>query len=493
MNFMGALRRSCGLVAAVLSLVVIPVGSSAIASTVEEVAGPDAAVSAQSVTASPEEIGFLDRINQTRASVGAQPLTLSVDLTGLAQQHSQAMAGRGAIFHRSPLDAGVPSAWLRLGENVGRGGDVGTLHTAFLDSPAHRANIVNGAFNYIGLGVVNSGGSLYITQIFMEAAPGSVTALAPTFPVAEPASPALPASTIPSERASGTDRFATAAAISQQSFPNGADTAFLAVGLDFPDALAAGPAAADRRAPVLLTAREALPASTLDELRRLSPSQVILVGGVFVITDGVADAVRAATGAEVIRLSGDSRFETAAAIARFFATDAPVAFVATGRGFADALAGGAAAAHIGAPILLTDRDTLPEATADALRELGVGEIIVLGGDAAVSPAVFNSLRAIVPNVRRIAGVDRFSTATAIAADAFPPTLTSTYLATGGNFPDALAGASAAGMAGSPLMLTQQNCVPSGVRALIEERDPEVLVLLGGKAALGDGVAALASC
>lgn len=487
---MAVMRRALGLVAAVVGLVLVPVGPQLDAATFDEVPSTDAAFSAQSVSVSPEEVGFLDRINQVRASVGAQRLALSSDLTVLAKQHAQTMANQGAIFHRSPLDAGAPSVWLRLGENVGRGGGVDVLHNAFIASPAHHANIVNGAFNYVGLGVVDSGGTLYVTQIFMQAPPGSVATIDATV---EPSSAPLPPSTIPSERASGTDRFATAAAISQQSFPNGATTAFIAVGLDFPDALAAGPAAADSRGPVLLTTRDVVPQATLAELNRLSPDRVVIVGGPFVISDSVASAIQSATGAEVVRLSGANRFETAAALARFFATDAPVAFVATGRGFADALAGGAAAAHIGAPILLTERDSLPAATADALRELGVGEIIVLGGDFAVSAAVLDALRAIVPNVRRIAGPDRFATATAIAADAFPSSLSSTYLATGGNFPDALAGAAAAGLAGSPLMLTQQNCVPTPVRDLIEERDPEVIVLLGGEAALGSGVATLSAC
>ncbi|MFP5326464.1 MAG: cell wall-binding repeat-containing protein, partial [Acidimicrobiia bacterium] len=350
---------------------------------------------------------------------------------------------------------------------------------------AHRANIVNGAFNYVGLGVVNSGGTLYVTQIFMEAAPGSVAAVSIPSP--------LPPADIRAERTSGADRFATAAAISQESFPSGASTAFVAIAFDFPDALSAGPAAADRRAPVLLTSRDSVPPATLGELRRLGPQQVVLVGGPSAISDSVGAEIRSATGAEVIRLSGASRFETAAAIARFFATGSDLAYVATGRGFPDALAGGAAAAHLGAPILLTDRDVLPEATAAVLREIGPTEIVVLGGDAAVSPAVMDALRNIAPNVRRIAGADRFATASAIAADAFPGSLSATYLATGANFPDALAGAAAAGLAGSPLMLTQRDCVPASVRALIDARDPDRLVLLGGQAAIGDAVAALVSC
>ena len=489
---MAAMRKALGLTAAVLCLVLVPVGPH-VQAAASEISGDLAgSVTAQSVNVSADEFAFLDRINQVRASIGAQPLTLSADLTLLSQQHSTTMAGAGAIFHRSPLDAGAPNVWLRLGENVGRGGSVDALHDAFMASPAHKANIVNGNFNYVGLGVFHSNGILYVTEIFMEAPAGSVATISP--PVGDTSSTQpIASSTIPSERTSGIDRFATAAAISEHSFPDGASTVFVAIASDFPDALAAGPAAAHNRSPVLLTSRDALPQVTADELRRLAPQQVVLVGGQLAIPEGIASAIVSATGANVIRLSGASRFETAASLARFFASAANKAYVATGRSFPDALAGGAAAAHLGAPILLTERDTLPAATAQVLRDLGVQEIIVLGGEFAVSSAVLDELRALAPTVRRISGADRFSTASAIAADAFPGSLPATYLATGGNFPDALAGAAAAGMAGSPLMLTEQSCVPASVRQLIEERDPALLVLLGGLSALSDSVASLASC
>lgn len=81
------------------------------------------------------------------------------------------------------------------------------------------------------------------------------------------------------EPLAGTDRFATAAAIGAARFAPGVDVAFVATGEDFPDALAAGPAAAVAGAPILLVARDALPGVTAAELDRLAPRGIVVLGG----------------------------------------------------------------------------------------------------------------------------------------------------------------------------------------------------------------------
>src|SRR5437899_759208 len=77
-------------------------------------------------------------------------------------------------------------------------------------------------------------------------------------------------------RISGSDRFATAAALSARAFPNGSSEVVLASGVEFADALAASPAAARRHAPLLLTYRDSVPSSTLAEIRRLHPRRIVL-------------------------------------------------------------------------------------------------------------------------------------------------------------------------------------------------------------------------
>ena len=80
------------------------------------------------------------------------------------------------IYHSSSdeLKAAAGSGWSKLGENVGRGGTVDSLHKAFMDSAGHKANIL-GDYNYAGIGTASSDGVLYVTVVFMKKGGGSTT------------------------------------------------------------------------------------------------------------------------------------------------------------------------------------------------------------------------------------------------------------------------------------------------------------------------------
>ena len=94
------------------------------------------------------------------------------------------------------------------------------------------------------------------------------------------------------QRWDGADRYATSVRISQESFPAGADVVLIATGQTSPDALAAGPAAAALDAPILLTTNNQLPAAVRNELLRLDPSAVYLLGGPSAIGPDVERQVR---------------------------------------------------------------------------------------------------------------------------------------------------------------------------------------------------------
>jgi putative cell wall-binding protein/secreted trypsin-like serine protease len=193
---------------------------------------------------------------------------------------------------------------------------------------------------------------------------------------------------VDAERVAGPDRYATAAALSATSHPDGAATAFVAVGSGFADAVAAGAVAGGAGGgPVLLTEPDRLSAATEAELRRLAPGRVVVLGGTSAIGAAVETAITAATGATVERIRGDDRYATAAALsAASFPTGAPLAYVATGTAFADALAAGPVAARAGVPLLLVPGRGVPAALRTELVRLGTRQIVVLGGPAAVSPA-----------------------------------------------------------------------------------------------------------
>jgi spore coat protein A len=289
-------------------------------------------------------------------------------------------------------------------------------------------------------------------------------------------------------RLAGPGRMETAVAISAATFPDGAAVAYVVTGDAFPDALAGGPAAAADTAPVLLTAPSALPAATAAELTRLAPGRVVVLGGERAVADGVlADIARAVPAASVGRIFGPDRYATAAAVsAATFAAGAPVAYVATGRAFADALAGGAAAAARGGPVLLTEPDQVPGVTAAELRRLAPDRVVVLGGPAAIGEDVMRGVAAAVgptAAVVRLAGASRYDTAVTVSRDTFPDGAPAAVVATGAGFADALAGVSAAAAAAAPLLLVDPAGVPPAVAAEIGRLGARRLIVLGGPAAV----------
>jgi putative cell wall-binding protein len=197
-------------------------------------------------------------------------------------------------------------------------------------------------------------------------------------------------------RIAGADRYATAAAISQAAFPSGSDLVYVATGDNYPDALAAGAAAAYRKAPVLLVRANAIPAATAAELLRLDPSRIVIAGGTGVISAAVA--AQLATHGTVTRQSGDDRYASAVAVsaATFGTNGVSIVYVATGRSFPDGLSAGPVAGKRGGPLLLVPGTSLPASVAAELKRLDPTHIVIVGGTGAVSNTVRNQIRALWP-------------------------------------------------------------------------------------------------
>ena len=294
-------------------------------------------------------------------------------------------------------------------------------------------------------------------------------------------------------RLAGNDRYATAVAVSRSHAP-GVKVAYVASGTTFPDALSGGVAAGLDGAPLLLVRPSSVPEVTATELMRLRPGRIVVLGGTAAISDTVRSALASYTAGGVTRLSGVDRYATAAAVsAASFPAGAPTAYVASGSGFADALAGVPAAVTSDAPLLLTRGDRLPDATRSELVRLAPSHIVVLGGPGAVSAAVVGALRttATAASVTRLSGSDRYATAAAISAATFGVAV-SVYVASGLDYPDALAGGPAAGAAGVPLLLTKPMSLPSSTAADLGRLQPATIAVLGGTAVVSQEVAASAA-
>ena len=283
-------------------------------------------------------------------------------------------------------------------------------------------------------------------------------------------------------RLAGADRYETAVAVSAHYAP-GLETVFLATGGDFPDALTGSAVAGSLDSPVLLTRPDRLVRATGDELRRLQPDRVVVLGGAGAISDDVLQDVADATGAGVERWSGKDRYATAAVISGHV-DSADLVYVATGADFPDALAASARAGALDAPVLLVRQDRVPRATIAELERLSPTTIRVLGGEAAISAEVATTLGG-YGTVERVAGGDRYETAALISGD--HPTAQSAFVANGTAWPDAVTAAALAGRRGAPLLLVKQDAVPDVTWEELDRLDPETVAVLGGEAVVAEEV------
>jgi putative cell wall-binding protein len=201
----------------------------------------------------------------------------------------------------------------------------------------------------------------------------------------------------------------------------------------------------------------------------------------------------AAAGPTTTRLGGTDRFDTAAKVsATYFSPGVPVAFVADGDAFPDALSAGPAATALGGPVLLTHPATLPSSTTTELTRLHPQKIVVVGGTAAISASVKDQLAGFTNGqVVRVSGVDRFDTSAQISAFAFGTGAGTAIIATGEDFPDALSGGSAAGPAAGPVLLVRRDSIPTSVSnelsRLHNANGFTSIVVIGGPAAISDAV------
>ncbi|WP_285116475.1 cell wall-binding repeat-containing protein [Leifsonia sp. fls2-241-R2A-40a] len=304
-----------------------------------------------------------------------------------------------------------------------------------------------------------------------------------------PATAVAPAS----QRLAGSDRFETAVSISRDRYPSaGVPVAYVASGLDYPDALAAAPAAAAQHGPVLLTTGSSVPPSTLAELQRLKPQKIVVVGGTSAVGPNATAQLSAV--APVTRVGGSDRYETAQAIAAYAFPGATKAYVATGFGFADALSAGPVAAKLGAPLLLVGTPTLDAGTARFFATHSIRQVTIVGGTGVVAASWAQGAQAAGLAVTRVGGSSRFETSTQITATAFGSnSSTNVYIASGVNWPDALVAAAAAGSVPKPLLLSNTGCVPRTVGDQLVRLGTSSLKVVGGTSALTSDVNGLAVC
>jgi len=194
-------------------------------------------------------------------------------------------------------------------------------------------------------------------------------------------------------RDSGKDRYETSRTVTLRAFKAGSvASAFVATGAMFPDALTSSAVAGGDRIPVLLVpgASSRVDAATVTALSGLGVKSVSIAGGAASVSTGIESSFTAILGAgSVKRLSGDDRYVTSNEVNRGTYDSAPVAYLAMGTDFPDALSGAALAARDSAPLFIVPGNCVPLDTLTSLRELGTTKLVLLGGPGALTENIEN--------------------------------------------------------------------------------------------------------
>ena len=302
------------------------------------------------------------------------------------------------------------------------------------------------------------------------------------------------------ERLYGTGRYDTMASIVSEGFTKTGGTVIVATGSGFKDALAAAGLAGLYDAPVILTDGNNLSAQAKAELQRLKPVRVYVAGGEAAVSKKVYNQIKTAVKSSckeknMERLYGPTSSATSAALALEGKGQwSETAIIATNKSFKDALSAAplSFAGHM--PILLADNGkSLSQTVIDALKSCGIKNVIIVGGEAAVSPNVVKQLNNNRIKLKeRLAGSNGVETSRRIAEYGLKTGLSMDKIgvATSQNFPDALAGAALCGHNGSVLVLADDKALYNTEFVALHKDEINTIYIFGGKFAVGENTANL---
>ncbi len=301
----------------------------------------------------------------------------------------------------------------------------------------------------------------------------------------------------------GDSRYDTALAEAVAAYPKGCSRLIVASGENFPDALAATALAGLMNCPVMITPSAAMCDQVRTAILTLGVDNVVIVGGESAVSSAVYDSLSAVLGGwrHVDRVAGADRQATALAIYNYgmkWAKDnkaegwGKTAIIATGMNYADALSASSYAFATKSPIFLTDSEGALSADIKAVLAESFSGAIVLGGESRVSAATYSELQTQFgeDNVSRFSGDDRYATSASFAkwaVDKGVLTYQGAAIATGKNFPDALAGAPVIGLEGSVLLLADEGGTAALDGLFDAEGDITRIRYFGGESAVSQSL------
>lgn len=309
---------------------------------------------------------------------------------------------------------------------------------------------------------------------------------------------ALATADVEASRLAGSNRYVTSQVIADDTFGD-VTVAIVTSGENFPDALAANYLAGASSAPVILTQADQLTSAAEQALEAVQADGVLVVGGTDAVSEDVFDAL-ATAGYNPQRVAGGDRYATARAVAESVPEEqigslqadiGRTALLASGENFPDALAAGPLAYQSAFPLLLTPTTVLSEQAETAITNLDIEQVLILGGEVAISAEVEAAVAGMGVEVRRVAGNDRTLTAAAVADLAVAELDFATNhvnLARSDEFADALSGGPHAGEELGPILLTTSpDTLGTAAQSWLEAHSETLTTIdvYGGPAAVSD--------
>lgn len=264
----------------------------------------------------------------------------------------------------------------------------------------------------------------------------------------------------PTERIAGQDRIETSLKISQKGWQN-AQTVILCEYTDYADSIASTPFAASINAPLLLTSGNSLDSRVVQELQRLNPQKVILLGGKGCLKPSIEEELTQLS-FNYERIGGNDRYETSILLAKRLNSNSLI--LANGDNFPDALSAASYAGIKQIPIVLTS-STLPGSVITYYKEANPDHLIVIGGEGAIPSEDLSQNNFSIET--RLGGQDRYDTnAKVVSFMKASYDSNDLFLASGQTFPDAVAGTVLASKYKAPLLLTEKDDIPPSVFSLL---------------------------
>lgn len=299
----------------------------------------------------------------------------------------------------------------------------------------------------------------------------------------------------PIEKLYGATEYDTAVAVSKKGWPSGSNKVVIVNGDIIADGIAATPLASTYDAPILIVKKDTLPQVINEELKRLNPEEVIVIGGTSTINNSVYNSIASSTNAKMSRIWGNDRNETSLKIAQEIDKNHDVnkVFIANGfKGDIDALTIAAKAGEDKQPIILTDKSIIPTDTYNWMKTESLTNAYFIGGPDTLDTEIIHKMADIAKPTsgsiyhNRIYGADRHETNAKVMEKFYTQsTLEAVLVARSDKLSDALVAGPLAAKLNSPILINPTNKLSSYHEDNLTQKSANIIYKIGD--ALSDNV------